>query len=115
MSFCVEALCSRVEAFCRSAFSCSIAAGMVAISCFTRGMPRCSMLVRVASEEMISTPAGQELGYGSLVVVPMKVCVDDEPERLGRELFDLLDEGTSSGRLGVGVDNEDDVVEQDDR
>jgi len=26
------------------------------------GMPRCSMLVRVASEEMISTPAGQELG-----------------------------------------------------
>ena len=65
-SFWIEALLSEVGAFCRSAFSCSIWAGMVTISCFTRGMPRCSMLVRVASEEMISTPAGQELGYASL-------------------------------------------------
>ena len=43
------------------------------------------------------------------------MCVDDELDRLGRELFDLLNEGAGSGRLGVSVDDEDDVVEEDDR
>jgi hypothetical protein len=45
----------------------------------------------------------------------MKVCIDNKSDRLGCELLDLLDEGASSGRLRVGVDNEDAVVEQDDR
>jgi len=69
MSFWMEALCSGVEAFCSSAFSCWTWGGMVTISCFTRGIPRCSMLVRVASEEMISTPAGQELDTLRCLVV----------------------------------------------
>ena len=49
-------------AFSKSAFNFSISRGMVRISCFTRGMPGCSIFKRVASDEMISTPAGQELG-----------------------------------------------------
>src|SRR6202011_690394 len=53
--------------------------------------------------------------FVALVVVPVKMCVDNELDRLGRELFDLLDQGAGSRRLGVGVDDEDDVVEQDDR
>jgi len=61
-------------------------------------------------------PSGPRAGIGfiALLVVPMKVCVNNKSDRLGRKLFDLLDEGTSSGRLRMGVDNEDDVVEQDD-
>jgi len=43
------------------------------------------------------------------------MCVDNELDGLGRELFDLLDQGAGSRRLGVSVDDEDDVVEQDDR
>jgi len=66
ISFWMEALCSGVEAFLQLCFQLLDLGGMVTISCFTRGIPRCSMLVRVASEEMISTPAGQELGYASL-------------------------------------------------
>src|SRR2546427_4417048 len=43
------------------------------------------------------------------------MCVDDELDGLGRELFDLLNEDAGSGRLGVGVDDEDGVVEDDNR
>ena len=43
------------------------------------------------------------------------MCVDDKLDGLGRELFDLLNEGAGSGRLGVGVDDEDGVVEDDNR
>ncbi len=43
------------------------------------------------------------------------MSVDDELDRLGRKLFDLLDKSAGSGRLGVSVDDEDDVVEEDDR
>ena len=43
------------------------------------------------------------------------MCVDDELDRLGRQLFDLLDQGSGRGRFGVGVDDEDGVVEDDDR
>ena len=43
------------------------------------------------------------------------MCVDDKLDGLGRELFDLLNEDAGSGRLGVGVDDEDGVVEDDNR
>jgi len=43
------------------------------------------------------------------------MCVDDELDGLGRELFDLLNEDAGSGRLGVGVDDEDGVIEDDNR
>jgi len=35
----------------------------------------------------------------ALIVVPVKVCVDNEPDRLGRELLNLLDEGAGGGRF----------------
>jgi len=47
-------------------------------------------------------------------VVPVKVGVDDKFHGLGSEFFDLLDERAGRGRLGVRVDNEHTVAEDDD-
>jgi hypothetical protein len=49
-----------------------------------------------------------------LIVVPVKVGVDDEFHGLGSEFLDLLDEGAGGGGLGVGVDDEHAVAEDDD-
>ena len=43
------------------------------------------------------------------------MCIDDELDRLGRHLFDLLDKGTGGRRLGVRVNDQDAVVEDDNR
>src|SRR5260370_33498415 len=57
---------------------------------------------------------GAGIGFVALVVVPVKVGFDDKFHGLGSEFLDLLDEGAGRGRLGVGVDNEHAVAEDDD-
>src|SRR5712664_342787 len=57
---------------------------------------------------------GAGIGFVALIVVPMKVRVDDVFYGLGREFLDLFDEGASGGRLGVSVDDEDAIAEDDD-
>src|SRR4029077_12579226 len=57
---------------------------------------------------------GAGIGFVALIVVPVKVGVDDELHGLGREFLDLLDERAGSGRLRVRIDEEDAVAEDDD-
>jgi len=53
-------------------------------------MPRRLDVLRVASEEMISTPAGKSLdSFVALIVVPVEMRVYDVFDGLGSELFDL--------------------------
>ncbi len=55
------------------------------------------------------------IGFVALIVVPVEMRVDDVFDGLGSELFDLFDEGTCGGRLGVSVNDEDAVAEDNDR
>ena len=57
---------------------------------------------------------GAGIGFVALIVVPVEMGVDDEFHGLGSEFLDLLDEGASGGRLGVGVDDKHTVAKDDD-
>jgi hypothetical protein len=113
----MEVLCSRVEAFCRSAFKLFDRGGhgrdFVLHTRNTALFDACTS--GLGRDDLNSSRPRAGIGFIALVVIPMKVCFDNKSDRLGCELFDLLDEGAGSGRLRVGVDNEDAVVEQDDR
>ena len=47
-------------------------------------------------------------------MIPVKMCVHDVPNGFVRELLDLLDQSAGGGRLGVCVDDEHGIVEQND-
>src|SRR5881392_419624 len=47
-------------------------------------------------------------------MIPVKMCVHDVPNGFVRELLDLLDQSAGGGRLGVCVDDEHGIAEQND-
>ena len=70
---------------------------------------------RFGRDDFDASGPGTRISLIALIMVPVKVGVDDVFHGLGSEFLDLFDEGARRGRFGVGVDDEDDVVEQDDR
>jgi hypothetical protein len=57
---------------------------------------------------------GAGIRFVALIVVPVKMRVDDEFYGLGSEFLDLFDEGARRRRLGVRINDEDAVAEEDD-
>src|SRR5262249_24479406 len=64
-------------------------------------------------DELDARGPGTGIGLVALLVIPVKVRVDDISHGLGSQLLDLCDEGTRRGGLGVGVNHKHTVVEQD--
>ena len=108
--------CSAVEAFSKSFFKLAISWGMVTISFLMRGNADALNIGAggLRGDDLDASGPGAGIGFVALIVVPVKMRVDYVFDGLGREFFDLFDEGAGGGRFGVRVDDEDAIAEDDD-
>ena len=67
---------------------------------------------RLRGDDFNARRPGTGIGLVALVVVPVKVRVDDVFHGLIRHLLDLFDEAARRRRLGVGIDDQDTVIKK---